>query len=97
MLLLREDDPLAQEESDPKELRALMQECLPLFRPEVRVLVAEDELDGVEKVGLAGAISTNHNVVAGIKGLYDGLLPVGFESLDDHLLYVHHAQTMCSF
>ena len=33
VLLLREDDPLAQEESDPKELRALMQECLPQFEP----------------------------------------------------------------
>ena len=33
VLLLREDDPLAQEDSSPTELRQLMQECLPQFEP----------------------------------------------------------------
>ena len=75
-----------------------MEECLPLLGPEVGVLVAEDELDGVEKVGLAGPISTDHHIMAGVEGLYDRLLPVGFEPLDDDLLDVHGwSNTMHSF
>ena len=68
---------------------ALVQQRLPLLGPQVRVLVAEDELDGVEEVGLAGAVPADDDIVAGVEGLDDGLLAVGLEALDDDLLYVH--------
>ena len=66
-----------------------MQECLSLLRPEVRVLVAEDELDGIEKVGLARPVPANDYIVSRVEGLDDRLLTVGLEPLDDHLLDVH--------
>ena len=40
-----------------------MKQCLSLLRPEMRVLVGEDELDRVEEVGLAGAVTTHHDIV----------------------------------
>ena len=68
---------------------ALVQQRLPLLGPQVRVLVAEDELDGVEEVGLAGAVPADDDIVAGVEGLHDRLLAVRLEALDDDLLDVH--------
>ena len=42
---------------------SFVQESLPLFGPEVRVLVGQDELDSVEEVGFAGAVATDDDVV----------------------------------
>ena len=68
-----------------------MKKCLTLFRPQMRVLITENELNGVEEVGLARPVPTNDDVVPWVEGLDDRLLPVGLEALDDHLLDVHLA------
>ena len=53
------------------------------------VLITEYKLDGIEEVGLARTISTNHHVMTGVKRLHNGLLAIGLEALDDHLLDEH--------
>ena len=53
------------------------------------VLITEYKLDGIEEVGLAGTISTNHNIMTRVKRLDNGLLAIGLEALDDHLLDEH--------
>ena len=53
------------------------------------VLITEYKLDGIEEVGLAGAIATDHHVMTGVKRLDNGLLAIGLEALDDHLLDEH--------
>ena len=45
VLLLREGDALAQEDSSPDELRALMKECLPQFEP----FVNDENLNNIAK------------------------------------------------
>lgn len=70
-----------------------MEKGLTLLRPQMGILVAENELNGVEKVGLARPVPTDDDVVAGVKGLNHRLLPVGLEALDDHLLDVHLVYT----
>ena len=68
---------------------ALVKQGLSLFWPQVRVVIGKHELDGVEEVGLARAVSSHHDIVAGIKGLDDSLFSVGLEARDDHLFDVH--------
>ena len=53
------------------------------------VLITEYKLDGIEKVGLARTISTDHHIMTGVKGLDNSLLAIGLEALDDHLLDEH--------
>ena len=53
------------------------------------VLITEYKLDGIEEVGLARTISTDHHVMTGVKRLDNGLLAIGLEALDDHLLDEH--------
>ena len=60
-----------------------------MLGPEVGVLVAEDELDGVEEVGLAGPVRADHRVHARAEVIEGRLVLVRQEPLDDHLLYVH--------
>ena len=42
---------------------SFVKQSLPLFRPEMRVLVGQDELDRVEEVGLARAVTTDDHIV----------------------------------
>ena len=53
------------------------------------VLITEYKLDGIEEVGLARTISTDHHIMTGVKRLHNGLLAIGLEALDDHLLDEH--------
>ena len=53
------------------------------------VLITEYKLDGIEEVGLARTISTDHHVMTRVKRLDNSLLAVGLEALDDHLLDEH--------
>ena len=53
------------------------------------VLITEYKLDGIEEVGLARTVSTNHHIMTGVKRLDNGLLAIGLEALDDHLLDEH--------
>ena len=53
------------------------------------VLITEYKLDGVEEVGLARTISTDHHIMTGVKRLHNRLLAIGLEALDDHLLDEH--------
>ena len=53
------------------------------------VLITENKLDGIEEVGLARTISTDHHVMTGVKRLDNSLLAIGLEALDDHLLDEH--------
>ena len=81
----KETSLLIKGQGHKRSISTFMEECLPLLRPEVGVLVREDELDGVEEVGLARAVPPDDDVVAGVEGLDHGLLAVGLEALDDHL------------
>ena len=74
---------------DDARPRPLVQKGLTLFRAQVRVLIAQHELYGVEEVGLSGPVSTDDDVVARVEGLDHRLLAVTLESLNDHLLDVH--------
>ena len=51
-----------------------MEQSPAFFATELRVGIAEDESDGGEKVGFAGAIASNDHVVLGREGLDDGLV-----------------------
>ena len=82
------EDDLDVGRDDPGP-RALVQQCLSLLGPEVRVLVGQDELDRVEEVGFSRPVSTDDDVVSGVERLDDRLLAVGLEALDDDLLDVH--------
>ena len=53
------------------------------------VLITEYKLDGIEEVGLARTISTDHHIMTGVKRLDNSLLAIGLEALDDHLLDEH--------
>ena len=53
------------------------------------VLITEYKLDGIEEVGLAGTVATDHHVMTRVKRLDNGLLAIGLEALDDHLLDEH--------
>ena len=53
------------------------------------VLITEYKLDGIEEVGLARTISTDHHIMTGVKGIDNSLLTIGLEALDDHLLDEH--------
>ena len=53
------------------------------------VLITEYKLDGIEEVGLARTISTDHHVMTRVKRLDNSLLAIGLEALDDHLLDEH--------
>ena len=53
------------------------------------VLITEYKLDGIEEVGLARTVSTNHHIMTGVKRLDNSLLAIGLEALDDHLLDEH--------
>ena len=81
----KETSLLIKGQGHKRSIPTFVEECLPLLRPEVGVLVREDELDGVEEVGLARAVPPDNHVVAGVEGLHHGLLAVGLEALDDYL------------
>ena len=53
------------------------------------VLITEYKLDGIEEVGLAGTVATDHHIMTGVKRLDNSLLAIGLEALDDHLLDEH--------
>ena len=55
------------------------------------VFIAENKLDGIEEVGLPRTISADDHIVTRVKRLNNGLLAIGLESLDDHLLDEHPA------
>lgn len=62
-----------------------MQQCLPLFRAHVGVLIAKHELDSVEKVRFAWPVTPHDDVMACAERLCYRLLLIGPETLDDNL------------
>ena len=62
---------------------------LSLFWAKMAVFIAENKLDGIEEVGLPRTISANNHIVTRVKRLHNGLLAIGLEALDDHLLDEH--------
>ena len=62
---------------------------LSLFWAKMAIFVAENKLDGIEEVGLPRAIAPDNHIVTRVKRLHNGLLAIGLEALDDHLLDEH--------
>lgn len=62
-----------------------MEELLSFLCAKMRIVVAEDELNCVEKVTFARTISSNNNIVPWAKGLDSYLVTIGPEALDDNL------------
>ena len=55
----------------------------------MRVFVAQNELNGVEKVGFSRSISTDDDIVSRIERFHHGLVSIRLETLDDDLLDIH--------
>ena len=68
---------------------AFMKQSLSLLGSKMGIFIAENELNGVEEIGFARTITSNHYIVTGVKRFHNSLVPVGFESLNNNLLDEH--------
>jgi len=63
-----------------------MQQSLSLLSSQMRELITENKLDGIEEVAFARTISSNNNIMRWIEWINDSLLPVAFKALNNNLL-----------
>ena len=70
--------------------RSIQNNHLSLLGSQMRIFIRQHKLNGIEEIGFTRSISTHHNIVPGIKWIYNCLFSVGFKSLNNNLLDVHH-------